>query len=54
MRDSRCLWGGSCSLCPYVENCPCQDEEFKYYNIYITYALDCARFYGSGSEYIHE
>ena len=31
MRDSRCLWAGSCSLCPYMENCPCQDEEFKYY-----------------------
>ena len=31
MRDNRCIWSGSCSLCPYLENCPCEDEEFKYY-----------------------
>ena len=31
MRDNRCIWTGSCSLCSYLENCPCEDEEFKYY-----------------------
>ncbi len=31
MRDNRCPYIGSCSLCPYLENCPCIDEEFKYY-----------------------
>lgn len=31
MRDNRCLSIGSCSLCPYIEHCPCQDENFKYY-----------------------
>lgn len=42
MRDSRCLWSGSCSLCPYIGNyCPCKDEVFKYYFYKLDHKNSC-------------
>ena len=36
MKDDRCFWIGSCSLCPYLEECPCKEKEYKYY-LYFTH-----------------